>query len=253
MILAAVVIAVAVDAASPRDELLASMNRLQTARTYRMKIGDQLIEYQNPEPRLRIVGKTTVSGFDATRETIVVGKQMASRIISPELEAYIAKLKATKRMSELISIGSSIRSAMQSIAFGPYGWLSALSAARSAASAAREAGKPEPLEHYFKWECVELPYPITPQKNSEPDPSLRVTRIATDNTGLTEYHSTTTFQGGNGTSMTMNTRNWIDANGFPRKSELSFGGDDPPVVMEYSDFDAADIKIEPPKCETIQK
>ena len=148
MILAAVAIAAAVEVGAPRDELLAAMTRLQTAKTYRMKMGEQLIDYQNPEPRLRMLEKTKVSGFEATRETIVVGKMMANRVISPELEAYIAKLKATKRMSELIAVGSSIRSAMQSIALGPFGWLSALSAARSAASAARDVSKPEPLEHY---------------------------------------------------------------------------------------------------------
>ena len=252
--LAAVAIAVVIEADAPREELLAAMNRLQTAKTYRMKMGEELVEYQNPEPRLRMRDKTKVSGFDATKETIVVGKLMASRVISPELEAHIAKLKATKRMSELISLGSSIRSALQSIAIGPYGWLSALSVARSAARAARDIGKPNPLEHYFQWECMELPMAITPQKNSEPDPSLRVTKVGTDNTGLTEYRSTSTFQGANGNPMTMNSRSWIDANGFPRKTELSFGGDEtPPVVMEYYDFDAADIKIELPKCDAIEK
>src|SRR5438552_4315130 len=101
MILAALVIAAAVEAADPREELLAAMNRLQTAKTYRLKMEEQIIEYQNPEPRLRILAKTKVSGFDATRETIVVERQMANRIISPELEAHIAKLKATRRLSEL--------------------------------------------------------------------------------------------------------------------------------------------------------
>ena len=253
MILTAVAIAAAVEVGAPRDELLAAMNRLQTARTYRMKMGEEVIEYQNPEPRLRMHEKTKVSGFEATRETIVVGKLMANRVISPELEAYIAKLKATRRMSELISLGTSIRSALQSIAVGPFGWLSAVSVARSAARAARDIGKPEPLEHYFRWECMELPIALTPQKNSEPDPSLRVTKVGADNTGLTEYRSTSTFQGANGNAMTMNSRAWIDANGFPRKTELSFGGDDPPVVMEYYDFDATDIKIELPKCDAIEK
>lgn len=253
MILAAVAIAAAVEVDAPREELLAAMTRLQTAKTYRMKMGEQLIEYQNPEPRLRITEKTKVSGFEATRETIVVGKVMANRVISPELEAHIAKLKATKRVSALISLGTSIRSALQSMALGPFGWLSALSVARSAASAARDVSKPEPLEHYFRWECMELPIALTPQKNSEPDPSLRVTKVGTDNTGLTEYRSTSTFQGANGNPMTMNSRAWIDANEFPRKTELSFGGDDPPVVMEYYDFDAADIKVELPKCDEIEK
>jgi hypothetical protein len=183
MILAAIAITAAVEVNAPREELLAAMTRLQTAKTYRMKMGEQLIEYQNPEPRLRITEKTKVSGFEATRETIVVGKAMANRVISPELEAHIAKLKATRRMSELISLGTSIRSAMQSIALGPFGWLSAVSVARSAASAARDVSKPEPLEHYFRWECMELPIALTPQKNAEPDPSLRVTKVSTNESG----------------------------------------------------------------------
>ena len=84
---------------------MASMGRLQSVRSYRLKMDDQLVEIQNPGPRMRILQKTQISGFEGTNETIVSGKTMASRIISPGLEAHIAKVKALKRQGDLLAIG----------------------------------------------------------------------------------------------------------------------------------------------------
>ena len=220
-------------------------------RSYRLKMDDQLVEIQNPGPRMRILQKTQISGFEGTNETIVSGKTMASRIISPGLEAHIAKVKALKRQGDLLAIGGSIRSALQSAAFGPIGWLGALSAARSAAHAARDMAKPDSLEHYFQWECMELPYPMIPQPSNYPDPatSLTVTKIGTDEAKVTAYETVSITRLPDEKSLTMKSRVWIDADGYPRKTEISFGTEDKPLVMEYYDFNASDISVEVPTCQ----
>lgn len=233
-------------------EVFNSMARLQSVRSYRLKMDDQLVEIQNPGPRMRILQKTQISGFEGTSETIVSGKTMASRIVSPGLEAHIARVKALKRQGDLLAIGGSIRSALQSMAFGPFGWLGALSAARSAAHAARDMAKPDSLEHYFQWECVELPMAITPQPgsaNTDQATSLTVTKVGTDEAKVSEYETVSITPIPNGTPLRMRSRVWIDANGYPRKSEISFGAEDKPMVMEYSDFNANDISVEVPTCQ----
>ena len=232
-------------------EVMASMGRLQSAKSYRLKMEDMIIEFQNPGPTIRLRQKTRVSGFDGTRETVVAGKTMASRIVSPELEAHIAKVKALKRQGDLVAIGGSIRSALQSLAYGPYGWLGALSAARSAAHAARDLAKPDSLEHYFQWECMELPYPIIPQASNNPDPatSFTVTKIGTDEAKVTAYETVSITRLPDEKSLTMKSRVWIDADGYPRKTEISFGPEDKPLVMEYYDFNASDISVEVPTCQ----
>jgi len=232
-------------------EVMASMGRLQSVKSYRLKMEDMIVDYQNPGPTMRLRQKTRVSGFDGTRETVVAGKTMASRIVSPELEAHIAKVKALKRQGDLVAIGGSIRSALQSLAFGPYGWLGALSAARSAAHAARDLAKPDSLEHYFQWECIEMPSPITPQPSNGPDPgtSFTVTKIGTNEAKVSAYDTVSITPLPDGKSLTMKSRVWIDADGYPRKTEMSFSPDDKPLVIEYYDFNAADINVEPPTCQ----
>ena len=232
-------------------EVMASMGRLQSVKSYRLKMEDMIVDYQNPGPTMRLRQKTQISGFEGTRETIVAGKTMASRIVSPELEAHIARVKALKRQGDLLAIGGSIRSALQSLAFGPYGWLGALSAARSAAHAARDLAKPDSLEHYFEWECTELPYPMIPQPSNYPDPatSLTVTKIGTDEAKVTAYDTVSITRLPDEKSLTMKSRVWIDADGYPRKTEMSFGAEDKPLVMEYYDFNASDISVEVPTCQ----
>ena len=110
-----------------------------------------------------------------------------------------------------------------------------MSAARSAASAARDVSKPEPLEHYFRWAVAWSDTGRHRQFRPDRIPQhLHVPRWERNS----DDHERPGLDRGDG---------------FPRKNELSFGGDDPPVVMEYYDFNADDIKIEAPKCDAMGK
>ena len=160
------------------EELTAAFAKLWSAPSFRQRWTDvepepgepQEIEYQGRD-RMRMKQKDSVGQWEGTTETVSVPGRMAFRFVSPDLDAYLAKLKAKERAATLISVAGSLRQIFQALAMG--GPLGIASAAESALSMARGAGAlsaTSDLDLYGKWQCLEVDNRIPFDPAGTPNP-----------------------------------------------------------------------------------
>ncbi len=244
------------------EELTAAFAKLWTAPSFRQRWTDvepepgepQVVEYQGRD-RMRMTQKDSVGQWEGTTETIAVPGRMAYRFVSPDLDAYLAKLKAKERAATLISVAGTLRQMFQALAVG--GPLGIASAAQSGLSIARGAGAlsaTSDLELYGKWQCQDGPDLTAAAPTSAPIAEELVERLPSttiDGEPVRGYRSSVDAGGA-----TLVYRSWVlESSGLPRRSEMEMDMEMPAglprlrskSVMDFYDF-GAPIVVELPRC-----
>lgn len=204
--------------------------------------------------RMRMVQAEMMGQYPATAETLVVPGRAAYRVVSPEYDAYLAKLNARMRAASLVSAGQQVRQILQGFATGgPLGLLSAAQTGLSLLGSARGMSSILDEDMYGKWHCMDLPagLPVPGAAAEAPAPQQeeeRVERLPAaeiDGEAVRGYHSAT-FAGG----AWLEYRTWVlEASGLPRRTETSIEmeGFRSRSVMDFSDHGAA-FEVEMPDC-----
>lgn len=247
-------------------ELQAAFEKLQALPFYRQSWTD--LEPLAGEPRvtelyqggvMRMTEVEDVGQWKGTAETVIVPGRAAYRFVSPDLDAYLAKLKARQRVSTLITVGSTLRTVFQGLAAGgPMGILAAAESGLSLMGAAKGPfGDVLDEDMYGKWHCIDLPdLPIPGHVGAAgagadqpmPDESQLVERLPDseiDGQPVRGYRSVTEAGGA-----TLAYRNYVLADsGLPRRSEMEIDmpGFRSRSVMDFYDHGAA-VELERPDC-----